>query len=71
MRTIEDVIREEGIEEGIERGIERGIEKTARNMLANGCTIDFVEKMTGLTKKVIEALKKELLPSSASHIQTA
>ena len=46
---------EEGMEKGREEGIERGIEQTARNALAEGASIGFVQKITGLD---IETIKK-------------
>ena len=56
------VAREEGKEEGHEEGIEEGRinEKIeiARNLLAEGSTPDFIQKITGLDIETIKALKK-------------
>jgi len=61
--------RAEGIMEGMEKGIMEGMEKgreegraegmanAARNMLAEGFSIDLVVKCTGLSKEQIEMLK--------------
>ena len=56
--------REEGLEEGIEKGREEGLEKghfyekleIARNLLAEGSTLEFVQKITGLDMETIESL---------------
>jgi hypothetical protein len=57
--TVEDEIeaaREEGMEIGVEKGLEIGIEKTARNALAEGLSVEFVQKITGLSREEIEKL---------------
>ena len=52
--------REEGREEGIEKGREEGLEAAklniARNLLAEGSTLEFVQKITGLDMETIESL---------------
>ena len=50
---------EEGREEGLERGLERGREEIARNALAEGATLEFVQKITGLDIKAIKNLSSE------------
>ena len=54
--------REEGIEEGIEigtaRGLERRSEEIARNALAEGSSIEYVQKITGLDPAVINRLQE-------------
>jgi predicted transposase/invertase (TIGR01784 family) len=55
---------EEGMEEGLEKGIEEGMEKgletakfeIARNLLAEGSTAEFVQKITGLDMETIKNL---------------
>ena len=51
---------EEGVEDGIEKGLERGQEKgreaVAKNALANGLSIEMIQKITGLDIKTIEKL---------------
>jgi hypothetical protein len=61
--TVEDEIEaryEEGVEDGIERGIiqERAEsqKRIARNALAEGASIEFVQKITGLSREEIEKL---------------
>jgi hypothetical protein len=39
---------DEGLEDGIEIGLEKGLEKTARNLLAEGSSPEFIQKITGL-----------------------
>jgi predicted transposase/invertase (TIGR01784 family) len=58
--VIESIIeeREEARQEGMEKGIEKGLEKAARNALANGATIDFVQKITGLDRDTIRNLTR-------------
>jgi len=47
---------EEGRKEGLEEGIWGGVEKTARNALAEGASIEFVQKITGLDLDTITRL---------------
>jgi predicted transposase YdaD len=54
---------EKGIAEGIEKGIEEGIQKgiareqeIARNLLANGVSVEIVAKSTGLSPDKVRAL---------------
>ena len=47
---------EEGMEKGIERGMEKGVEQTARNALAEGASIEFVQKITGLDLETVKKL---------------
>ncbi|MFP4522659.1 MAG: DUF4351 domain-containing protein, partial [Fibrobacterota bacterium] len=53
----------EGIKEGISKGIEKGIEEgkleDARRMLAEGCDLSFISKITGLSRRKISDLKKK------------
>ena len=52
--------REKGMEEGMEKGIERGKDErnteVARNALAEGATVEFVQKITGLDMDTIAGL---------------
>ena len=48
---------EEGLEEGREEGLEEGLEKVARNALAQGASLDFVQKITGLDIQTIAGLR--------------
>jgi len=45
--------REEGMEKGMEKGETRGREEVARNALAQGASLDFVQKITGLDIQTI------------------
>ena len=47
---------EQGIEQGIQQGIEQGILNTAKNMKIEGADIDFISKVTGLSKEKIREL---------------
>ena len=55
---------EEGKEDGLDEGIGKGIEKgrfnekleIARNLLAEGSTLEFVQRITGLDMETIENL---------------
>jgi len=40
-----------------DRGIQKGVEKTARNALAAGASIEFVQKITGLGVETIKGLR--------------
>ena len=52
---------EEGLERGREKGVEEGMEKrnaeVARNLLAEGATVEFVRKITGLDTNTIASLR--------------
>ena len=48
---------EEGLEEGLEKGREEGREDIARNALAEGATVEFVNKITGLDTETIMNLQ--------------
>ena len=52
--------KEEGIKEGIKKGIKEGIfeskKEIARNMLKENADINFISRVTGLTKKQIKEL---------------
>jgi len=48
---------EEGLEKGREEGREKGLEQTARNALAEGLPIEFVQKITGLDIDRIKSLR--------------
>jgi predicted transposase YdaD len=43
-------------EEGREEGLERGLERVARNLLTEGSTVEFVQKITGLSTETIQGL---------------
>jgi len=47
---------EQGLEEGREQGLEEGLETSARNALAEGASIEFVHKITGLDMETIKRL---------------
>jgi predicted transposase/invertase (TIGR01784 family) len=50
------VEREEGHEEGIEEGLERGREEVAKNALGEGASVEFIQKITGLSTETIRSL---------------
>jgi hypothetical protein len=58
--VFERVYREEGLQEGIEKGIEKGIksgkEEVAKNLLADGISLEVVARNTGLSAEDIRAL---------------
>ena len=49
--------REKGLEEGMEKGKEKGFVEVARNALAEGATVEFVQKITGLDTDTIAGLR--------------
>jgi predicted transposase/invertase (TIGR01784 family) len=55
-----EVAREEGEEIGMEKGIKKGMEKEkliiAKNLLSEGSTPEFVQRITGLPVEDIEKL---------------
>ena len=56
----EHAIYEKGVDDGIEKGITKGAKQEklqiAENMLKEGTSIEFIEKVTGLTKEEIEKI---------------
>ena len=48
--------RQVGIQEGRAEGLQEGIEAVARNALAQGASLDFVQKITGLDMETIKQL---------------
>jgi len=51
---------EEGMEDGLEKGMEKGREETARNALAQGLSMEIVQKITGLDMETIKNLQAAL-----------
>ncbi|GGB38854.1 hypothetical protein GCM10011409_15460 [Lentibacillus populi] len=51
---------ERGKEKGKEIGREEGIRQVAMEMLRKGAAVNFISEVTKLSKKEIEALKREL-----------
>jgi predicted transposase/invertase (TIGR01784 family) len=47
---------EEGLEEGREEGREESMMTVARNALAQGASIEFVQKITGLDLETVKSL---------------
>jgi predicted transposase YdaD len=52
--------REEGLEEGLEKGREEEREEIARNALAKGASIEFVQEITGLGMEALKNLQTRL-----------
>ena len=50
-------VRQEALEEGREEGREEGYIEIAQSALAEGATIEFVQKITGLDFNVIKNLQ--------------
>ena len=70
--TLAEIFREEGKEEGILKGMEKGMEKgievgakqgkieVAKNAIREGMELGLIAKLTGLSKKEIEKIAKEI-----------
>ena len=66
--TLAQAFREEGKEEGIMKGMERGIEvgakrgklEVVRNAIREGVELELITKLTGLSKKEIESIAREM-----------
>ena len=70
--TLAEIFREEGKEEGILKGMEKGMEKgievgakqgkieVAKNAIREGMELGLISKLTGLSKKEIEKIAKEI-----------
>jgi predicted transposase/invertase (TIGR01784 family) len=50
------VEREEGLEEGLERGRVEGRVEIAKNALGEGASVEFIQKITGLSTEAIQNL---------------
>jgi len=46
----------QGLKQGKEQGLEQGLEIAARNALAEGATIEFIQRITGLDLETIKNL---------------
>jgi len=57
MKTFLDYYEEKGIEKGKVEGKIEGKIDDAKKMLAEGCSIDFINKITGLSEEEIEKLE--------------
>ena len=51
--------RQEGMQKGREEGMQKGMEQTARNALAEGASIEFVQRITGFDLQTIRALQSQ------------
>lgn len=52
-----DWILEEGIEKGVEQGIKKNTVETVKKMFQEGIAVDVIERITGLSREKILALK--------------
>ena len=56
--------REEGLEKGREKGLEEGLEQAsiqiAKNLLAEGSTHEFIQKITGLSLETVKKLESQV-----------
>lgn len=59
--TIADKLRQEGRQEGREEGRQREITKVVKNAIVKGMEIEDIVDLTGLTKKEIGKIRKEML----------
>ena len=57
MEEAKQVWYEEGVEEGLEKGMEKGMETVARNALAEGAALEFVQKITGLDMETLKNIQ--------------
>ena len=53
--------REERRQKARQEGFMKGREKVARNALAEGATLEFVQKISGIEMAVLEKIQKELM----------
>ena len=52
-------LEHKSMQQGIQQGMQQGKVDIAKNMLKEGSDVGFVQKITGLTKEIIETLKQE------------
>ncbi|MCF6768432.1 Rpn family recombination-promoting nuclease/putative transposase [Thiotrichales bacterium 19S11-10] len=64
MKTVAEQLEEMGLEKGLEQGIEQGAvqkaQETARNMLTDNMSVAIVCKYTGLERKTVLSIQKDL-----------
>ena len=56
-RNLTQPYYEDGLRKGVQEGFETGIEQVAKNMLADGVSLEFITKYTGLDKEAIQRLQ--------------
>jgi len=66
LTSLKNGSRREGFEKGLAKGRKEGILTTARNALAEGASVDFVQKITGLSLDAIERLNSRDYPDKKS-----
>lgn len=49
-----------GIQRGMEKGIEKGREEVAKNLLLQGLEVSIIENATGLSRKDLAKLQKNI-----------
>ena len=62
--TYAEELRLEGMQQGIEKGMQKGMQQTQQQMVLEmikaGAEMKFIEKVSHLNKKEIEAIKKNI-----------
>jgi predicted transposase/invertase (TIGR01784 family) len=61
-KTLDEILEKrflEGIEQGVERGFEQGILRTAKKLIEEGSSNDFITKVTGLSEAAVEQLRNK------------
>ncbi len=54
-----EMIEADAIKRGLQKGLQEGIRTIISNMLKKGISVDEIEELTGISKRKIEAIKKE------------
>lgn len=64
MTTAERLIQEgiqEGMQRGMQKGMQEGVIKVAKNAIVKGMAEEEIMEITGLEKKDIDKIRKEML----------
>ena len=60
MQDVREIIKEKGRWEGERKGLKKGRQEVVLNMLKEKADISFISKITGLSEKEIQKLKKRI-----------
>lgn len=59
--SVAERLRQEGRKKALEEGIERGLKRVAKKSIIKGYTTEEIADITGLSEKVIENIREEML----------
>ena len=60
-------IRNDGYEEGLAQGIRQNAEEAARNLYANGVSIELISKSLKMSEEEVRELARDIFPEAMIH----